>query len=219
VYIEPQPRRFPVSRPPAIHTAQLPFPKSFACHSYKLSLQQVLSLPLIRKHRGCMATLPILKLVTLRVRLNPLEWVVRKSAPITEHPIRMRVLSESAVADESIHDSDSVGKDLSQTPTPLQSAAPQDGSITPLEFGLIEVLIPKNFNLPRMNTYKKLRGEGQLLLTRNPRKDFFHERQSGTQEIFSLRLPDVSHGSRKTGHGTRSTRRTRPAPARCDTKH
>jgi len=162
VYTESHPRRFPISRPTANHIAQLPFPKSFTCHSYKLSLQQVLSLPLIRKHRGCMATLPILKLVSRSKQSASLERAVPKIAPVT----------------------------------PLKSA-------------LIEVLIPENLKLFGMNTYKKYREEGVLLLTRHPMKDVCPERPTGAEG--SLRgaqpVPAVLlHRSPNAGHAPAHSR-------------
>src|SRR5258708_8296499 len=44
---------------------------------------------------------------------------------------------------------------FSRTPAPIQSAVPQNRSITPLESTLIEVLILGNLKLFRMNTYAK----------------------------------------------------------------
>src|SRR5258708_21325094 len=62
---------------------------------------------------------------------------------------------------------------FSRTPAPIQSAVPQNRSITPLESTLIEVLILGNLKLFRMNTYAKHGGEGHLAipgLQRTPRK-------------------------------------------------
>jgi hypothetical protein len=142
VYTESHPHRFPISRPTANHIAQLSFPNSFTCHSYKLNLQQVLSLPLIRKHRGCMATLPILELVSHSKQSASLERAVPKIAPVT-----------------------------------------------PLEYALIEVLIPGNLKLFRMNTYGKHRGEGVLLLNRHPMKDVCPERPMGVEGSLLVAQP------------------------------
>src|SRR6266481_3304960 len=49
---------------------------------------------------------------------------------------------------------------FSRTPAPMQSAVPQNRSITPLESTLIEVLILGNLKLFRMNTYEKHGGRG-----------------------------------------------------------
>src|SRR6266403_2367383 len=53
---------------------------------------------------------------------------------------------------------------FARTPAPIQSAVPQNGSITPLESALIEVLILGNLKLFRMNTYAKHGGEGHLAI-------------------------------------------------------
>src|SRR5216684_4765325 len=61
---------------------------------------------------------------------------------------------------------------FSRTPALIQSAVPQNGSITPLESTLIEVLILGNLKLFRMNTYAK-HGGGYLAipgLRRTPRE-------------------------------------------------
>ena len=50
----------------------------------------------------------------------------------------------------------------------LERAVPKIAPVSLLESALIEVLIPKNLKLFRMNTYKKYRGVGVLLLTTHP---------------------------------------------------
>src|SRR6266849_9255641 len=51
------------------------------------------------------------------------------------------------------------------SPRPSPASPPV---LTPLESALIQVFILRNLKLFRMNTYKKHRGEGVLLLTRLP---------------------------------------------------
>jgi hypothetical protein len=64
--------------------------------------------------------------------------------------------------------------DLRTLPSPAkpvsssQPTKPLNAPITPLESALTEVLIPGNLKLFGMNTYKKTRGEGILLLTTYP---------------------------------------------------
>src|SRR6266478_2277621 len=57
----------------------------------------------------------------------------------------------------------SIPSNFSRTPAPIQSAVPQNRSITPLESTLIEVLILGNLKLFRMNTYAK-HGGGYLAI-------------------------------------------------------
>src|SRR5260370_2945405 len=49
----------------------------------------------------------------------------------------------------------------------------------------------------RMNTYEKQGDVCQLLLTRNPKKDFYHERPSGVKDLssFPKRIPVLSERS------------------------
>jgi hypothetical protein len=82
-----------------------------------------------------------------------------------------------------------------------------------LESALIEVLIPENLKLFRMNTYRKYRGVGVLLLTRFPTResvllalsDFGEGRSIATKDLFStapprLKNPLLFHQSRVNSH-------------------
>jgi hypothetical protein len=60
------------------------------------------------------------------------EFPLPKSVPITEHPARMRALSESAGADKS--------KDLNPSITPVFPADPKNASVTPVESALPKLL-------------------------------------------------------------------------------
>jgi hypothetical protein len=81
------------------------------------------------------------------------EFPLPKSVAITEHPARMRVLSESAGADES--------KDLNPSITPVFPADPKRAPVTPVESALPKLLDLKSF---RIRTYGKKIGERGLLV-------------------------------------------------------
>ena|ERR1700676_311912 len=108
--------------------------------------------------------------------------------------------------------------------SPLQSALPKNAPITLLESALPKTRHLKSF---RIRTYKKRRGEGVLLLSRNPSKDFCPERSTEARDLFALapvathvssaRLCELrvsalsfllpSHQSQATRHPLRSTSR------------
>src|SRR6266481_7027105 len=74
--------------------------------------------------------------------------------------------------------------ELTCPPSPKPSFAPSL-LLTPLESALIQVFILGNLKLFRMNTYKKHRGEGVLLLTTHPMRMRILSERSESKDLSS----------------------------------
>jgi hypothetical protein len=90
-------------------------------------------------------------------------------------------------------------------PTQLFSCK-QKAPATHLESTLVEVFILTDLNFFRINTYEKHRGEGVLLLTRNPKKDFYPEGAPRLKDLSSFPTRESVLRSTATG----DDRRLRP---------
>src|SRR6266481_9954545 len=80
--------------------------------------------------------------------------------------------------------------ELTCPPSPKPSFAPSL-LLTPLESALIQVFILGNLKLFRMNTYKKTRGVGVLLLTTHPMRMRILSERSESKDLSSHPTKDV----------------------------